>query len=449
MAEPSGQKRVLGLWSAAGVVVCGMVGAGIFTTGLHAAELGSDWAVLLVWAVCGLLALCGTLTYIELATIWPEAGGSYIFVKNIYGPMAGFVVGLSMTIVSCMGSLAVVAITFGRYFQDMAPGISPNIVATVAVLAATLIHCIGVREGNVFNQLGALFKLSLLSVLIVWGFSVEATAAPPEPLVDGEHAGFTPAVFGAAMGAAAFAYLGWDNPTYIAGELRDARRSLKWGMVLGMLAVMVLYLLVNAVFLRAAAPHEMINPDGSPVDDIGRFSTVRLFGETAGGVFNILILLVLFSTLSLNAMVGSRVFYSMGCKGQLPEALAVLNRRGSPVLALVIQCAGALVLVWLTGLKDLVESVGVILTVISGATVLGVILLRIRQPGLARPFRVPLYPLPPVIYLLVMVWMAWGVFSSNPTSIILTLGTIGVTLAIWFGFARGHSQSPSRGGPVA
>ena len=187
----------------------------------------------------------------------------------------------------------------------------------------------------------------------------------------------------------------------------------------------------------------MIHPDGSPVVDIGRFAAVRLFGETVGGTFNILILLVLFSNLSLTAMVGARVFYSMGRKGELPGALTIQNRRGA------VQCAGVLLLIRFTGLKDLLESVGVILTVISGATVLGVILLRIRRPGLPRPFRVPLYPVPPVIYLLLTVWMAWRVFRSNPTSIILPLGTIGVTLAVWLGFARRHSLPRSTGATAA
>jgi APA family basic amino acid/polyamine antiporter len=440
------QKRNLGLWSAAGVVVCGMVGAGIFTTtGLHAAELGSGWAVMLVWAAGGLLALCGTLTYIELAALWPEAGGSYVFVRNIYGPMSGFVAGLSMAIVGFIGSMAVVGLTLGTYFQKVVPSIPPSTSATVAVLVATLVHCFGVRESNALNQLGALFKIILLTSLVCWGFSVDATAAVPPPSVVGEPTGLSASVFGSAMAAVAFAYLGWDIPTYIAGEIRDTNRSLKWGMTLGMLAVTALYLLVNGVFLHAAAPHEMIDPDGSPVVDIGRFAAVRLFGETVGGTFNILILLVLFSTLSLTAMVGARVFYSMGRKGELPAALAILNRRGSPVIALAVQCAGALLLIRFTGLKDLLESVGVILTVISGATVLGVILLRIRRPGLPRPFRVPLYPVPPVIYLLLTIWMAWSVFRSNPTSIILTLGTIGVTLAVWFGFSRRHSRPPSSG----
>ena len=444
------QKRNLGLWSAAGVVVCGMVGAGIFTTtGLHAAELGSGWAVMLVWAAGGLLALCGTLTYIELAALWPEAGGSYVFVRNIYGPMSGFVAGLSMAIVGFIGSMAVVGLTLGIYFQKVVPSVSPGTAATVAVLVATLVHCFGVRESNAVNQLGALFKIILLTGLVCCGFSVDATAATPPPSVGGESTGLSSSVFGSAMAAVAFAYLGWDNPTYIAGVIRNTKRSLKWGMTLGMLAVTALYLLVNWVFLRAAAPHEMIHPDGSPVVDIGRFAAVRLFGETVGGTFNILILLVLFSTLSLTAMVGARVFYSMGRKGELPGALATLNRRGSPVIALAIQCAGALLLIQFTGLKDLLESVGVIMTVISGVTVLGVILLRIRRPELPRPFRVPLYPMPPVIYLLLTVWMAWSVFRSNPTSIILTLGTIGVTLAVWFGFSRRHSRPPSSGDNAA
>jgi len=363
--------------------------------------------------------------------------------------MSGFVVGLSVAIVGIMGSMAVVGLTLGAYFQKVVPSVSPGTVATVAVVVATLVHCFGVRESNAVNQLGALFKIILLTGLVCWGFSVDATAATPPPSVGGEPTGLSSSVFGSAMAAVAFAYLGWDNPTYIAGEIRNTKRSLKWGMTLGMLAVTALYLLVNWVFLRAAAPHEMIHPDGSPVVDIGRFATVRLFGETVGGTFNILILLVLFSTLSLTAMVGARVFYSMGRKGELPGALTILNRRGSPVIALAVQCAGVLLLIRFTGLKDLLESVGVILTVISGATVLGVILLRIRRPGLPRPFRVPLYPVPPVIYLLLTVWMAWSVFRSNPTSIILTLGTIGVTLAVWFGFSRRHSQPPSSGNTAA
>jgi APA family basic amino acid/polyamine antiporter len=193
----------------------------------------------------------------------------------------------------------------------------------------------------------------------------------------------------------------------------------------------------------------MIQPDGLPIEDIGRFAAIRLFGETVGMTFNILILLALFSTISLSAMVGARVFYSMGCKGELPGVFATLNRRGSPVIALAVQCAAALLLIQFTGLKDLLESVGVILTVISGATVLGLILLRIRRPELHRPFRVPLYPVPPVIYLLLTIWMAWSVFRSNPTSIILTLGTIGVTLAIWFGFSRRHSRPHSNGDTAA
>ena len=389
--------------------------------------------------------VCGTLTYIELATHWPEAGSSYVFVRNIYGPATGFVVGLSVAIISCMGSLAIVGMAFGAYFQKLGTGIPPETAANTAVMIATLIHCLGVREGNAVNQIGAIFKIALLSGLVVWGFSVEATADTLPPNTGEDAIVFSPSTFGYAMAAVAFAYLGWDNPTYIAGEIRDSRRSLKWGMSLGMIAVTILYLLVNSIFLRAAAPHEIIQSDGSPVVDIGQFSALRLFGETAGSTFNVLIGIVLFSTLCLNAMIGARVFYSMGRKRELPRDLSILNSRGSPYIALGVQCIGAMLLIQFTVLKDLLESVDVILTVISSVTVFGVILLRIRQPDLKRPYRVPFYPLPPLIYLMLTFWMAWSVFRSNPISIILILGTIGIALAIWLGYTSKKSHHPSKG----
>ena len=134
----------------------------------------------------------------------------------------------------------------------------------------------------------------------------------------------------------------------------------------------------------------------------------------------------------------------MGRKRELPRDLSILNSRGSPYIALGVQCIGAMLLIQFTVLKDLLESVGVILTVISSVTVFGVILLRIRQPDLKRPYRVPFYPLPPLIYLMLTFWMAWSVFRSNPISIILIPGTIGIALAIWLGYARKKSQHPSK-----
>jgi APA family basic amino acid/polyamine antiporter len=437
------QKRVLGLCSGAGFVVCNMIGAGIFTTtGLFAAELGSSSAIMTVWLVAGVLAMCGTLSIIELANIWPEAGGTYVFIRNIFGRPAGFVAGFSIAFFGIIGSIAFVAGSFGSYMEELFPPIPFQIAASFAVFFVTAIHAIGVREGNALNVFGAFFKISLLLAFIVLGFATESTAAPGVLAQDKpvKSLGAEIAVFGAALASFSFAYQGNMATSFIGGEILNPEKNLKRSMILGVSIVTLLYLAVNMVFLWAAAPHEMINAKGEGIEEIGFFVAKRLFGDSIGVAFNVLIMLVFFSTLGVAVMIGSRVIYSMASRGELPSRLAQLNRRGSPVNALVLMCALSLILIWSTGLKELVVSVGTLVTLTTGVAVAGVIMLRIRKPDLHRPVTLPLFPLPPIIFLSLTVWMTWGVMRTNPTSLVLILGIIALGLVVWFGFAEKYSR---------
>ena len=445
------QKRVLGLGSATSTVVCNMIGAGIFmTTGLFAADLGSNVGVLAVWGLSGVLALCGSLCAIELASIWPEAGGNYVFIRNIFGRPAGFVAGFSMAFFGITGSIAFVAGSFGSYMENLFPFIPLQIAASFAVVFVTAIHAIGVREGNALNVFGAFFKISLLLAFIVLGFSTESTAAPDawqgyletckqygvltqdKPF---RSLGAEIAVFGAALASTSFAYQGNMATSFIGGEIRYPEKNLKRSMLLGMSIVTLLYLLINGVFLWAAAPHEMAQEDA-----IGFFAAKRLFGDSIGIAFNMLIMLVFFLTLGVAIMIGSRVIYSMASRGELPKRMAHLNRRGSPVNALVLMCALSLILIWSTKLKELVESVGTLVTLTTGVAVAGVIVLRIRKPDLHRPVRIPWFPLPPIVFLSFTAWMTWSVMSTNATSVKLILGIIALALVVWFGIAKNHSN---------
>ena len=445
------QKRVLGLGSATSTVVCNMIGAGIFmTTGLFAADLGSNVGVLAVWGLSGVLALCGSLCAIELASIWPEAGGNYVFIRNIFGRPAGFVAGFSMAFFGITGSIAFVAGSFGSYMENLFPFIPLQIAASFAVVFVTAIHAIGVREGNALNVFGAFFKISLLLAFIVLGFSTESTAAPDawqgyletckqygvltqdKPF---RSLGAEIAVFGAALASTSFAYQGNMATSFIGGEIRYPEKNLKRSMLLGMSIVTLLYLLINGVFLWAAAPHEMAQEDA-----IGFFAAKRLFGDSIGIAFNMLIMLVFFLTLGVAIMIGSRVIYSMASRGELPKRMAHLNRRGSPVNALVLMCALSLILIWSTRLKELVESVGTLVTLTTGVAVAGVIVLRIRKPDLHRPVRIPWFPLPPIVFLSFTAWMTWSVMSTNATSVKLILGIIALALVVWFGVAKNHSR---------
>ena len=439
------QKRVLGLGSATSTVVCNMIGAGIFTTtGLHAAELGSSSAIMTVWLVAGVLALCGTLSIIELANIWPEAGGTYIFIRNIFGRPAGFVAGFSIAFFGIVGSISIMGGAFGFYFNKLLPSISPPLAASLAVCLVTAIHSIGVREGNVINLLGAFFKIGLLLAFITFGFSSESTAvlAPASSIESGEGIlfGTSAAALGAALAATSFAYQGNMATSFIGGEILNPEKNLRRSMIIGVSIVTLLYLAVNMVFLWAAAPHEMINANGEGIVEIGFFVANRLFGESIGVIANVLIMLVFFLTLGVAIMIGSRVIYSMASRGELPSRMAQLNRRGSPVNALVLQCILSLALIWVTGLKDLLESVGTLVTLTTGVAITGVIVLRIRKPNLHRPVKLPLFPLPPIVFLLLTAWMTWGVLSTNPTSVILILGIVALGLVVWFGFAKNYSR---------
>ena len=439
------QKRVLGLGSATSTVVCNMIGAGIFTTtGLHAAELGSSSAIMTVWLVAGVLALCGTLSIIELANIWPEAGGTYVFIRNIFGRPAGFVAGFSIAFFGIVGSISIMGGAFGFYFNKLLPSISPPLAASLAVCLVTAIHSIGVREGNVINLLGAFFKIGLLLAFITFGFSSESTAvlAPASSIESGEGIlfGTSAAALGAALAATSFAYQGNMATSFIGGEILNPEKNLRRSMIIGVSIVTLLYLAVNMVFLWAAAPHEMINANGEGIVEIGFFVANRLFGESIGVIANVLIMLVFFLTLGVAIMIGSRVIYSMASRGELPSRMAQLNRRGSPVNALVLQCILSLALIWVTGLKDLLESVGTLVTLTTGVAITGVIVLRIRKPNLHRPVKLPLFPLPPIVFLLLTAWMTWGVLSTNPTSVILILGIVALGLVVWFGFAKNYSR---------
>ena len=439
------QKRVLGLCSGAGFVVCNMIGAGIFTTtGLFAAELGSNSAIMTVWLVAGVLAMCGTLSIIELANIWPEAGGTYVFIRNIFGRPAGFVAGFSIAFFGIVGSISIMGGAFGFYFNKLLPSISPPLAASLAVCLVTTIHTIGVREGNVINLLGAFFKIGLLLAFITFGFSSGSTAvsAPASTFEPGEGVlfGTNAAALGAALAATSFAYQGNMATSFIGGEILNPEKNLKRSMILGVSIVTLLYLAVNMVFLWAAAPHEMINAKGEGIVEIGFFVAKRLFGESIGVIVNVLIMLVFFSTLGVAIMIGSRVIYSMASRGELPSRMAQLNRRGSPVNALVLQCILSLALIWVTELKDLLESVGTLVTLTTGVAITGVIVLRIRKPNLHRPVKLPVFPLPPIVFLLLTAWMTWGVLSTNPTSVILILGIVALGLIVWFVFARNYSR---------
>ena len=423
MTTSTGGERPLGFLTATSLVVGAMIGAGIFTTtGLLAASLGDERLILLAWLLGGLLALAGALAYGELGAMMPEAGGDYAYLTEIYGPCVGFVCGFVTVVAGFAAPVGGVALALGAYVQALAPAAAPPVTATLVVAALTMAHAWGVRAGARVNDGAAVLKLAVVIVFIVAGLLVPATAEPlPAPPAPSLGSG----AFAAALVLIAFAYTGWNAAAYIGGEIRDPERLLPRALLVGTAIVTVLYLALNVVYFRAAAPASLAG-----VEHVGDVAARRLFGPAIATAFDVGIVLVLLSTVSAFAMAGPRVTLAMARRGELPALLAHENARGAPSAAVVLQGVLALPFVWVSGLRQTLEYVGVMLTLAAALAVFGVIVLRRRAPERPRPYRVPGYPLTPLAFVALSLWMIVFAARDSPAPVLWSAVTVAAGLLL-------------------
>lgn len=462
--SPERQHRVIGLGSATGICVASMIGMGIFTvTGVVGADLGSTSNLILTWVIAGIVALAGALTIGELGAMRPKASSQYVVVHESLGPTCGYLNGMITLFIGYIAALAAIAIVAGEYIENLAPWTEARITATVLLLGLGVIHAITVIGGKRFND-----GLVMLKVLVIVGFIVAGLAMSVEPLVPDaaliaaardtlpesplatiplgadpgeilEHLRNAPSppVFSAAIGLAvitiSFAYLGWSTAAEVAGEIRNPGRSLPLAIIGSVVVVGVLYLLMNVVYLRVMPPAAMLELDSDgtivPMANIGAITARHLFGEVGGRLVIAMIVLLFVSTLSVSVMTSGRVVAAMSWKGQLPASWGTLNRRGAPTLAIVLMIAATIPLVWASGLKALLEYVGVLTTFAVCLTMLSVMVQRVRSPDLPRPFRIPLYPIPPLLSLALGVWLIVTSAIEDLAPVVASIATLVVMLA--------------------
>ena len=436
----AGQKRIISGFSATGICVASMIGMGIFTvTGVVGSDLGSTTNLLLAWVIAGVVALAGALTIGELGAMRPKASAQYVIVHESLGPTCGYLNGMITLFIGYIAALAAIAIVAGEYIEDLAPWTEPRTTATVLLLGLGVIHAITVIGGKRFND-----GLVVLKVLVIVGFIVAGLLMSVEPMIPDAaliEAARTmlpdsalgtipvgaepsevlahlrdapsPPVFSAAIGLAvitiSFAYLGWSTAAEVAGEIRDPGRNLPRSIIGSVVVVGGRYLLMNVVYLRVISPAAMLeldqNGDIVPMANIGAITARHLFGDVGGRIVIGMIVVLFISTLSVSVMTSGRVVAAMSWKGQLPTSWGMLNRRGAPTLAIILMTVGTISLVWASGLKALLEYVGILTTFAVCLTMLSVMVQRVRAPDLPRPFRIPLYPIPPLLSLGLGIWL--------------------------------------------
>ena len=474
-------KRELRLGSAVIIVIANIIGTGIFTTsGLIIEKLSSPQTMLLCWIIGGVLALSGALCYGELGAMFPMAGGEYVFLRESIGKPVGFLSGWISLIVGFSAPIAAASIAFATYFlgslsdmDSIAIQVDPNailplkiltvacsaffslinafsslinwyslhfgspliVLAVAVIILFSLAHWYSLHFGSRVQNLLTTFKVMVILAFIICGFLIGNgswthfnAASPPTVILSGEFA--TSLIF------ISFAYSGWNAAAYLGSEIKNPSRNIPLSLFWGTLVVVVLYLLLNMVFIYALSPEEM-----GGVIDVGAKSAIRLFGVKIGGIFSMAVTICLMSVISAMIMAGPRVYYAMSRDGIFPKWFGrVKKEHGTPGTSILLQAVISILMVITSSFEKLLIYIGFTLSLFALFTVAGMILLRVRRPDIERPYKTFGYPFTPLLFILSNLWIIIYSIKSNPVVCLYGGGTILAGILVFLFFSRTRSN---------
>lgn len=426
---PAQPKPELTLFDSTCLIVGIIIGAGIYQMAPDIAKgVGGPWGVLGIWALGGVLSLCGALSYAELATAYPREGGDYVYLNRAYGSWAGFLFGWAQLTVVRPGDIVVMAFafaTYGRAIYDPLVGTAfpytQQLYAALAVIVLTTINVLGVRQGKWTQNLLTTVKAVGLLLIVAAAFAVP----PAKGLV--ENAGGIP--WSLALIFVLFTYGGWNEMAYVAAEVKNPRRNIVRALFLGMTAVTVLYLLVNGAFLYALGYRGLTASEAVAVDAVS-----GVLPDLAGPLIAALICISALGAVNGLVFTGARISYAVGADHRLFRRLGQWHPRlGTPAAALLLQGAIALVLIVLLG--SFIHAVLYTAATVYSfylATTLAVIVLRRKEPHVERPYRVVGYPVTPLLFAGVCVFLIHAAVTYKPWIAAAACGLLLLGLGVWW-----------------
>ncbi|MEN7343580.1 MAG: amino acid permease [Pseudomonadota bacterium] len=415
--------------AAASIVVANMVGTGVFTSlGYQLADIQSGFVLMMLWAIGGVIAFCGAMSYAELGASLPRSGGEYNFLGQIYHPAAGFVSGWISATVGFAGPTALAAITFASYLGAAIPGLPETTLAVVLVLVLTIVHA---TNRNASSNVQVAFTAVKIALIVL--FCVLAFALVPEPQnvgflpADGDFKLMTGGAFAVALIYVSYAYTGWNVATYLSAEIEAPQRNLPLVLGAGTIVVSLLYLALNYIFLYVAPIDQMVNKV-----EIGYIAAENAFGGIGARVMGAVLALLLISTVSAMIIAGPRVYQAIGQDHAMFAWLARTNRYGVPALAIYLQGALTITFILTSPFEFILLFSGFTLALNTLAAVLGLFVLRWRQPDLPRPFKAWGYPVTPLIFLVLTGWTLWFVLKNERGAGLTGLAVIAIGLVFYF-----------------
>jgi len=420
--------RSIGLSTATAVVIANIIGTGVFTSlGFQLVDIQSGFSLLLLWIVGGVVALCGALCYGELSAALPRSGGEYHFLSEIYHPAVGFMAGFISATVGFAAPIALAAMAFANYFEGVFRVHAPIALSFGVVWLIAAIHLAGVKPGTIFQNISTLLKLLLIAALVSAGLFLR----DKQPVTFSPAPGDGFSIFGASFAVALvyvmYSYSGWNAAAYIAGEIRQPERNVPRALLLGTGLVIVVYTALNAVFLVAAPASELRGQL-----EVGLIAGKHIFGENGGRIVGAIICLGLLSAISSMTWIGPRVTMSMGEDHWLLRYLGRKNSHDAPVNAVLVQVMVVSLLLLTRSFEMVVIYIQFSLLLCSFLTVAGVMVLRRSKPNLPRPYRVRAYPLPPILFCAITLWMMIYLLHAHPLESLCGLATLLVGLGLYF-----------------
>ncbi len=436
--------RALGWWEATAIVIGIMIGTGIFIVPAQMTRsMGTEDAVLSVWAVAGLLSLFGALAFAELAAMMPQAGGQYVYLREAYGPLMGFLCGWSFFIAAQTGGIAVLAVGFAEYaneFLSLTPWEQKAAAAaSIAVLSA--INYRGVREGGLLQSILTGLKVGAIAVIILLGYVlVRGLPGGPATLAAPTGHRFV-ASFGVAMVGAFWAYEGWNACTFAAGEVERPERNVPLALILGTATVIAIYLALNLVYYHVLPMDQVARSTR-----VGADAAVRIFGRTGSYLVSLLIIISTLGSMNGSILAAPRVYYAMAKDGLFFRWCARVHPRfHTPHLALTVQGVWAIALVAAGTYEQLFTYAIFSAFVFYALTALAVVVLRRTRPDAPRPYRVFGYPYVPIIFVLGSAWFLANTLVEEPVEAGFGAVMLGAGVLVYGFWKRRAAPGPNPG----
>jgi APA family basic amino acid/polyamine antiporter len=429
------------LFDATMIVMGGIVGAGIFANPSEVAHrVHTPFLILGVWVLGGFIAMCGAFIWAELATRLPGVGGQYLYLREAYHPSVAFVYGWGLLLVTQTGGMAAVAVIFASYFRGLT-GVNwgDGVLAAIVLLSLTAINCLGARAGSNIQNFLMLLKIAAIAALVALGMALGGGSLKSEPLL-GQPVSFgLLKSIGAAMVPIAFAYGGWQTATFVAGEMRDARRDLSRGLLMGVAGVVALYLAVNIVCLRVLGPAGL-DATNTPASDVMRVG----LGERGAQWIAAAIAISTLGFLSQSMLTAPRVYYAMARDGLFFRSVGKLSGRSrAPVVAIVLQGIAAVVIACSGTYGEILNFAITVDFIFFGMTAASLFVLRSRQVGAATAvYRAPGHPFTTILFVLSCAGIVGSAIVAAPGNSAIALCIMLSALPVyywWSRFKRAHS----------